>query len=117
MGICRRGGRHGQSVENRMQGQAQRQAHPSQAMRGSWRGRMSVPTRFHEATVGDIVMMERQETLEEEHEQKTAEQPAVGGGGGVYFADGVRQQAQEGEAKHQAGYEADGDLQPGVVEL
>ena len=64
-----------------------------------------------------IVVVEVEKALDEEHRQETAEQPVHGFVERMQLLLGVRQKMEQRDAEHEAGDKADGDLQPRVRQV
>jgi hypothetical protein len=69
------GRRHRQTVEDRMQRQAERHPHPTQTARRSFRQRVRVSAGLNRTAFGHVMMVKGQESLHQEHHQKTAQHP------------------------------------------
>jgi hypothetical protein len=65
-------------------------------------------------TFGKVVMMEMEKTLQEKHRQKTAQHPAHGPVQRLQMLVGIGQEMEQGDAEHEPGDKADGDLQAGM---
>ncbi len=64
--------------------------------------------------LGQIVMMEVEEPLQEKHHEKTTQHPCHGSVNRMGLFDGVRNQVQQRHAEHETGDKADGGLQARV---
>ncbi len=122
-----RGGQR-QSIQQRMKRQAQRGADPRKLLGGFVRQRvrvlvvavvvrMIVFAAIFWIAFGQIVVMKMKEALDKKHRQKTAEHPFSRLVERMQLLIGVRQKMEQGDAEHQSGDEADGNLQPRVGEM
>ncbi len=116
LGACRHRGGHGQSVEYRVERETQRDAHPAETPGRALGQGVGMSTRFQRAAFGDVVMVKREEPLEQEHDEETGEHPRCGGMDGAEFVACVGEEAEEGQPEHEAGDETDGGLKAGVGE-
>jgi hypothetical protein len=63
------------------------------------------------------MVMEGEKALEEEHQHEACEETGGAFRGGFQDFSGVRSEAEEAEAEHETGDEADGDLKSCVGEF
>ncbi|MFM1944093.1 MAG: hypothetical protein RI897_3075 [Verrucomicrobiota bacterium] len=63
------------------------------------------------------MVMEGEKALEEEHGEEAGEETGGALRGGFQDFSGVRNEAEQAQAKHEAGDEADGDLKSCVGEF
>ncbi len=66
---------------------------------------------------GQIMVVKMKETLNKKHRQKTTEHPSGRFVERMQLLIGVRQKMKQGDAEHESGDEADGDLQPRVRQM
>ncbi|MBX3745136.1 MAG: hypothetical protein KF833_07480 [Verrucomicrobiae bacterium] len=110
------GGGQGQSIEDGVEGQAQGDADPAQVPGGAIRQRVGEAAGFRRGAFGNIMVVEREEPLDQEQGYEARQRPAHGLIGCGQRADGMRQETQHGQAEHEPGDESDGQLQPGMGE-